>query len=379
MELDKTAPTTSDYIAATFGDKAAVSKVNKYKLRAEMGLLNNNYIEPSFKPYTQLSGVEKVTKVYTEESPQIVVSADVKDADIKLMGINSKEFGEVAWFRPQLLEYHCYEYLNLLAEMPEGVLLSRSFQKNCNMKIGDHIILKIAKRYEIEAVIREFVDYWPAYNSKSDTQEDNYLVVANFGYIINNIPLQPYQVWLKKKPGVSSKEVYNDIINKKIEISSFKDADTLVTKMKNEPAMLGTNGSLTLGFILTMIICINGFLIYWVMSLKSRSLQFGIMRSMGIPSRNIIGMLTLEHIMTSGSAIFAGISVGELASRIYIPAFDLFYNIENQVLPFRVVMLRSDYIKINMIVAFMLIIALLMLWVITKNVKMTQALKLGED
>jgi putative ABC transport system permease protein len=371
-------PTDGDYAAAAWGNKDAIMKIDKYNIEVKLGLVSDKYIEPPFTQYSRLEGVDKATKVLVKKDISINKS-DTKIQGVSFYGINSKEFGEVAWFRPELMKYHWYQYLNLLGQSPEGLLLSRSFQKNYKIEVGDRVTLDMGNKAVLDAVVCDFIDYWPGFNPKKDWKTDNYLVVANIGYIFNQVPIEPYQVWLKKKTGVSSEEIYKQIIDKKIGISDFTDTNSLVVKKKNEPIMMATNGSLTLGFILTLIICLNGFLIYWVMSLKNRSLQFGIMRAMGIPSRNIIGMLTMEHLLTSGSAIIAGIAIGDLASRIYIPLFKLAYNPQKQALPFRVIMLTADYIKLYSIIAVMLIAAFAILGVITKSVKITQAVKLGED
>lgn len=376
---DKNAPTQRDIMSAAMGDETAALKVEKYRIRDKNGLLTDRYIEPDFGQYTSLSGVEHAAKVYVEDTP---VRPLYEAGNAKFMAVSPIDFGKTAWFRPQLLKYHWYEYLNLLADTPQGVILSSSFQKY-DVKPGDHLIIKLAGRYEVEFIVCDFVDYWPGFVPKREAKQgedpDNYLIVANIGYVFNNIPLQPYQVWLKKKPGVSSDDIYNEMKAREIYADKFTDTDTLNLQMKREPAMLGTNGSLTLGFILTMVISLNGFLIYWVMSLKQRSLQFGIMRAMGISSKNIVGMLTLEHVMTSGSAIIAGIAAGTLASRIFIPVYELFYNTGQKILPFRIVSQQTDYFKLYALIAVMLLIALSILFVVTKNVKITQAVKLGED
>lgn len=377
---DKNAPTQKEIREAAMGNQEAALKVEKYRIRDKNGLLTDRYIEPDFKQYTGLSGVESVAKVYTEASANI--QSIYKASKSGFMAVNPIDFGKTAWLRPQLMKYHWYEYLNLLADTPQGILLSSSFRKH-DIKQGDHLVIRLADRYDVEFIVCDFIDYWPGFvpkkEAKQDEDPDNYLVVANIGYVYNNMPLRPYQVWLKKKPGVPSADIYAEMQEKGIKTDQFEDSDTLNLQMKREPAMLGTNGSLTLGFILTMVISLNGFLIYWVMSLKKRSLQFGIMRAMGIPSKNIIGMLTLEHIMTSGSAIVAGIAAGALASRIFIPVYELFYNSGQKVLPFRIVSQQSDYFKLYALIAVMLLIALSVLFVITKNVKITQAVKLGED
>jgi putative ABC transport system permease protein len=208
---------------------------------------------------------------------------------------------------------------------------------------------------------------------------ENNLVVANFGYIFNSIPIKPYEVWIKRKPGYSGADILNELKDKSIEPVEFNDTDKDIAELKREPAILSTNGSLTLGFILTMIICLSGFLIYWVIALKKRALQFGIMRAMGISTNNVIGMLIFEHLLISGSAILAGISVGATVSRIFIPVYELFYNTKIQLLPFKMIAQRTDYIRLYLVVAFMMLIAFFVLFIITRNIKVTQIIKLGED
>ena len=376
---DQDAPTSNDIIAATmWQSSAAIARIDAYKKRSELGLLIDSYVEPDFNQYRNLEGVEDATKVYVEESSSIY---STKVMPIRFMAIKTDEFGKIAWFKPQLLPYHWYEYLNLLADVPNGVLLSSSFKKS-NIKVGDTITLKVAKQ-DVTVVVCEFVDYWPSYIPKSTDKTgrkiETNLIVANYGYVFNNIPVKPYEVWIKKKQGSSGADILKEMKAKAIEPVSFKDTDKKIMDLRKEPAILSTNGSLTLCFILTMTICLSGFLIYWVISLKKRSLQFGIMRAMGISSKDVIGMLCFEHFLISGSAILAGISVGALSSHIFIPLYELFYNTNNQILPFTVIALREDYIRLYEVVAMMLLTALSVLFVVARSINVTQAIKLGED
>ncbi len=375
---DENALTTNDYIAASWGNKKALDKIQSFKERAASGLLTDKYIEPDFEQYTGLQGVDKVTKVYVEESTSI---APIASLPVRFLAIDTNEFGKTAWFRSELLPFHWYEYLNLLADIPNGVLLSSSF-KDKKIKAGDEITLRVAKQ-NIKVVVVDFVDYWPSFTQNITDplgkSIKNNLVVANFGYIFNSMPIKPYEVWIKKKPGYSGADILKELKAKAIEPLKYKDTDKAITELKREPAILSTNGSLTLGFILTMIICLSGFLIYWVIALKKRALQFGIMRAMGISTNHVIGMLVFEHLLISGSAIIAGISVGAAVSRIFIPVYELFYNTKIHLLPFQMIAQRADYIKLYFVVAFMLLVAFFVLFIITRNIKVTQIIKLGED
>lgn len=375
---DENAITPNDRIAASNGDKRAISKIESYEERVKAGLLTDKYIEPDFNQYTQLAGVGRAARVYVEESTSI---SPIAELPVRFLAINTLEFGNTAWLRSELLPFHWYEYLNLLAEVPNGVILSGSF-KDHKLKVGDKITLKVANR-DINVVVCAFVDYWPSFSSNTTDATGksikNNLVVANFGYIFSNMPMKPYEVWLKIKPGYSGTDIMKEMKEKKLVPIKFIDTGKKITDLKREPAILSTNGSLTLGFLLTMIICLSGFLIYWVISLKKRALQFGIMRAMGVSSKSVIGMLIFEHTLISGSAILSGISVGAIASRIFIPVYELFYKADNQLLPFRMVAQRADYIRLYLVVATMLIIAFCVLFIITRNIKVTQILKLGED
>jgi putative ABC transport system permease protein len=141
----------------------------------------------------------------------------------------------------------------------------------------------------------------------------------------------------------------------------------------------GTNGALTLGFIVTMSVSTIGFLIYWTLSIRQRVLQFGIFRAMGMSVQKIIGLLACEQVLISGIAILVGIIIGGITSDLFVPLLQLVYSAAQQVPPFKVVAAREDYIKIYIMVLFMLSIGLSILGMIISKIKIHQAIKLGED
>ena len=56
----------------------------------------------------------------------------------------------------------------------------------------------------------------------------------------------------------------------------------MVIRSKNDPFQLAVNGVMTLGFLIAIGISFIGFLLYWLLSLYGRILQFGVLRAMGI-------------------------------------------------------------------------------------------------
>lgn len=191
--------------------------------------------------------------------------------------------------------------------------------------------------------------------------------------------LEPYQVWLSKAPGATSEQIYDDIENKKLSIVSLKDTDQTIIRMKNDPMVQGTNGVLTLGFIVTMIICMAGFLIYWILSINRRVLNFGIFRAIGLSRGKIIGMLTWEQILISGLSIITGIVIGLLSSKLFVPLLQIANNAAEQVPPFHVVTNPADFARIYAMVFFMLAAGLTVLGMLISRIKIAQVIKLGED
>ena len=141
----------------------------------------------------------------------------------------------------------------------------------------------------------------------------------------------------------------------------------------------GMNGALTLGFITIMIMCIIGFLIYWILSIKSRTLQFGILRAMGMKFREIIAMIVYEQILVSGVAILAAIFVGGITSELYVPLFQSVLGSDNKVPEFAVIPDRGDYIKLYIVIGAMLLVAFMVLGRLIRKINISKALKLGED
>jgi len=128
-----------------------------------------------------------------------------------------------------------------------------------------------------------------------------------------------------------------------------------------------------------MVISIIGFLIYWIISIKSRTLRFGIFRAIGFSTKNVFGMLACEQLLLSVVAIFVGIIIGGLTSDIFIPLVQLSHEISEQVPPFKIYASRVDFFRIYVIVGFMLTLGLTVLGVAIKRINITQALKLGEE
>lgn len=338
------------------------------------------YIEPYYNTFSEISGTDLATKVLVNNKGEIQTVSD-RIQNVKVMGIIPDEFARIAWFRTDLLPYHWYYYLNLMAEAPKAFLVSTNIKEKYKLREGDTIYISWGEQSSIEGTVYGFVDYWPTYNPNPPEKGRDApgLVVANLSYIQNKTATQPYEVWIKKKPGATDTQFNEDIQKKKLDIADINYSNQQLIKAKNDPMLQGTNGALSLGFIAAMIISMLGFLIYWVISIQSRVLQFGILRAMGLSMTRITGMLACEQVLVSGVAILLGLIIGGIAGDTFIPLLQIVYSSADQVPPFKIVANGADYLKIYAVIAAMLLTGFTALWRLISKIRMDQALKLGED
>ena len=301
------------------------------------------------------------------------------------MGISTKEFGETANFDTSLLPEHINTYLNVLGSNMDAVLLSMNFHTILEYDIGDKIEYVNDDGDAISATVYGFVDYWPSYmqTDYSITDEgalatnEQYLIIANLSKVQEIWGVTPYQIWIKTNG--SSQFIYDYAEETGLMFTEFDDLSADMVDIRNNTLFQGTNGILTMSFIVVLILCCAGFLIYWILSIRQRELLFGVFRAMGMKKSEIIMMLVNEQIFSSGLSIVIGAVIGVLASKFFVPLVQIFYSTTEQAVPLVVVNKNVDMVRLFGVIGFVILICMIILAFIITKIRISQALKLGED
>lgn len=341
------------------------------------------YYEPEFGAYYKIDGVGELTKVLYDDV-RVKDGADAVKLDGKIMGIRTKEFGEMTQMSDELFSQPYYDYLNALANTPNGVLLSENMRTQFQYKIGDLINVTVRDRMFSLKVIG-FVDYWPTYRqteyitneSGNISTRNNYLMVSNLSYIQQKIDITPYHVWMKFNG--TTEDFYRFVKENDIKVKSYQDAVVEKDELQTDTLFQGTNGILSLSFIVILLLCGVGYLIYWIMSIRSRELLFGILRAMGMSKKEILHILLNEQIFCGVMSIAAGVLIGTATSKMFVPMIQNAYAATDQVLPLHLVYSISDLSKLFITIAMVLIACIIVLVRIIGKTNITSALKLGED
>ncbi|KRF32256.1 ABC transporter permease [Paenibacillus sp. Soil787] len=329
------------------------------------------YVEPPFQMFRDLEGVQSAARVLQMKG-NVVVSGKSTGQGM-IMGIDNADFAKVAWFRPDLFPAHPNQYLNLLGSYEQAIIIPSNYASKYALKAGDLLSITIGQQ-PVEFVIVGILPYWP-----SQYPDQAPFFIANLDYIYDQAPITPYEVWLKMKPEAKVAPIVTALQAKGIELASVKDVRNELIIQKKLPARGGVFGILSLGFLVSVIVSLIGYMLYWFFNLSSRVVQFGVLRAMGLSRKQLTGMLLLEQIFTAGLSIALGIGIGKLTSYFFLPFLQTSQNVKTQVPPFRVVFDSKDTYQLYFVVAFMMITGALLLFLHIRRLRVHQAVKLGEE
>ena len=339
--------------------------------------------------------VASMTRVMGDKKG-IVNGNSGKVEGVQWMAINTKEFGETAELADGLNEEHWFYALNALAAERNGLIISRNLAAKLGVAVGDTI--RFSRNSPdasyanqsigtIRGTVVAIVDAFPSYDCYSYSfdengelvQSDNYLLVCNYAAAIETFTLTPYNVWVKLAEQATQEELHNAIGDMEIKLSSFTSQEEELEENRNSAIIQSTNGMFTISFLISLAVCAIGFLIYWIMSLQSRELLFGIYRAMGLRMKELRQMLLIEQLFGSILPIAAGGICGFAATKLFTRLLATVYLPEDHTIALRICIDAADMLELTVIIAVMVVVCFLVLREILRRMNIVQALKLGED
>ncbi len=344
------------------------------------------YYEPNYGKYARLGNVKSCTKVVYDTKAYVDLTGSDRQS-IVLMGIHTRQFGEITQLPKGLMEKPYYEYLNELALNPDGVLASVDFRDLLGYEIGDTITYCGEGGSKTRAKIVDFFSYWPGYKpSSAEVNPDgsvstivHSMLVAPIGTLTSKWGVVPYEVWMAADESADEKEFYRWVEEENVRPVRIVDRRADLTAVIEDPLLQGTNGILTMGFLVILLLCGVGYLIYWILSIRSREMLFGILRANGMHRGEIFHILINEQIFCGGYSILVGIFIGKWACRMVVPILQNAYMVSDQVLPVRLITDEMDMVRLYVVVGTVLAICLVVLFLLVWKLNVTKALKLGEE
>ncbi|MCG5211895.1 ABC transporter permease [Streptosporangium sp. KLBMP 9127] len=97
------------------------------------------------------------------------------------------------------------------------------------------------------------------------------------------------------------------------------DLKALGRELRDDPLASGLQGALVLGFVAALAFALLGFVVNAAVAARERMAEFAILRALGVSSRQILGLLTVEQTFLIGLSLASGTVLAVVVASLVVP------------------------------------------------------------
>jgi putative ABC transport system permease protein len=338
-------------------------------------IVSLEYVYVPVSDFAEIDGIEAATLVAPSKIDMTINGNAISGV---MYAIDPTTFASVVadTWRNDYASQSLGELINSMNVNVDDAIISQRLADELNIKIGDRfevVVDSLGSRRSVSIVVATIIAYMPTlYN------EGPYFVLTNYEHITNELGGKyMYEIWLRSDGSDNLNAVQAAAFRNSLRVlpytpTAFVSAEIL------QPQRQGLFGLLSIGFLATGIMSMIGMLAYILLTLRKRSVEFGVLRAIGISQTSLRLTLALEQLITIGFSTLLGLFIGVLTSALYLPFLKVSQGVYPETPPFLVVFAGYDtgLIAIAAIVLMGLIIALEL--IVIQRMRIGEAVKLGE-
>lgn len=329
----------------------------------------------SFQPvveHTQVRGVTAVARVF-RGTGNANVTGRGRPQDVKVVGVDPPDMARVGWWREDFAPESLITLMNAMASNEKGVVVDARFLTDFKLKIGDAIVVTVRQK-PIDMVIVGSVTYFPSL--WPDTER---FLLCNLDYLFDQVGETPYDVWAKTDPDVPWREIVDNLRDKDFIVSRATDARETALRLRDDPGRTGIFGILTVGFLVSAMLTVLGFMLYSFLSARRRMQQLGILRAMGLSITQLVSLFIFEQGFLILLGTLAGTVLGVVTGSLFIPFLQIKSEQHAGIPSFIVMTAWDDIYKIYAILGVILAFAFpAFIWMLAR-MKIHEAIKFGDE
>ena len=298
------------------------------------------------------------------------------------IGIDRVDFQQAAYFREDFSPQPLGELMNQLARDPAGVLVSRDFLRRNQLRVGEPLRMDIDApgvgdgkgTRPISLTVVGAYDLFPT-PTPAEKQE---MFIGNLDYYFENAGTAlPYDVLLSLTPDAKLDKVVDQAGTLGFLVLGGDDARDIIRAAQAQPERRGIFGLLSAGFVAASLLTIVGFVLSAIITFRSRRIQLGMLRTIGLSAPQLGIYVALEQVMLIGLGALAGSVLGVGVSQLFIPFMQVGGTLANAIPPFIVRIAWRDLTLIYASLGVALAIALAIMLISLRRLKAFEAVKLG--
>jgi len=251
------------------------------------------------------------------------------------MGIDSASFARVAYWRPDFAAADLTALMDALAAQPDAVLAPDSFLASQGLRVGDPLRLYVhvfGQEIPLRLTIAGSFDLFPTWNPRFGQ-----LFVGNLDHLHGQVGSDlPATIWLALAPGSDRTAVRAALrrLNPH-SVVVWPSADEVVAEQER-PERQGLIGIFSVGFLAVTLLAVLGFFLHAANALQRRTVELGVLRTLGISAWQVVSYLTWEMLFLLACGLGLGVALGVLGSRLWIPYYRVGGGSLSAVLPLEV-------------------------------------------
>jgi putative ABC transport system permease protein len=372
------------------------SDMNIYELGTTYNDVNPNpvYTFGPVEDHLSIPDVRAATRVGRYDFTAITPSGSLQG---NFIGIDRLTFPSAAYWQRDFASKSLGELMNQLAANPNGILVPNSLMGKLHLKVGDIIPLGITTgvagqsiplQGEIVGSFDLFPTWYPENGEILVGNLDQFYLWAGGEY--------PHEVWLKTTSKADPESIayavrgFSILLDEGADqsklvqnglntiVKDWSSADLDIRAEQRRPERQGLFGLLSIGFVSSALLTVLGFLLYALFSFRRRFIEMGMLRAIGLSTKQMTSLLAAELAFLVLLGIGVGTVLGIFASLLFVPFLQIGASAQAQYPPFQIQIAWLSIVEIYVLFVLLFFAALSTLSALLIRMKIFQAIKLGE-
>jgi putative ABC transport system permease protein len=261
-------------------------------------------------------------------------------------------------------------------------LASPAFMETTELKVGDVVRAWVNGQHQVDSAEIDFrivgtVRYFPTMYEQLEagyliTSRD--LLLASFNET-SQFSTNPNEV-LIETDGSTSIDNLSPMVPM---LSQSWSAESVRRALKANPLALGLRSVTFFGSALTILLSLVGFATHFYLSVRQREMLYGVMRAMGMSSRQLYGSIVLEQAVLILAGLALGTGLGVLLNQITLPRLPVSLGDRPPIPPF---VPREDWLAVGGLYLLLALAFLVILGIVTAllwRARIHRILRIGQE
>jgi hypothetical protein len=305
------------------------------------------------------------------------------------LAARSGDFGQsvrMSYTRPR--QTYSLRLRQVWTSEPLPALASPAFVETTELRIGDVVRTSVNGQHrvggqpdvapaEVDFRIVGTVEYFPTMYEELEagflvSSRDLLLALLNE---TSQLSANPNEVLIQTDGGVSIDRMASMVPV----LSESWSAESVRQALKANPLALGLRGVTFFGSTLTTLLSLVGFATHFYLSVRQREMLYGVMRALGMSSRQLYGSIVLEQAVLILVALALGTGLGVLLNQITLPRLPVSLADRPPIPPF---VPRANWVAVGSLYLFLALAFLTILGIVTAllwRVRLHRVLRVGQE